>query len=60
MSDTEQLRKELLAQDVLRLSHNTLLVNLRFLDVALSRLQYEPCGQSTLMTDDNQTGFAER
>ena len=35
-----------LAQDILRLSRNTLLVNLRFLDMALSCLEYTPEGDS--------------
>lgn len=39
-----------LAQDILRLSRNTLLVNLCFLDMALSCLEYIPEGDS--MFDD--------
>ena len=35
----QQERKKALARDVIRLSRNTLLVHLRFLDMALSRLQ---------------------
>ena len=35
-----------LAQEILRLSRNTLLVNLRFLDMALSRLKHSPAGDS--------------
>ena len=35
-----------LAQEILRLSRNTLLVNLRFLDMALSRLKQSPAGDS--------------
>lgn len=35
-----------LAQDILRLSRNTLLVNLRFLDMALSSLEYRPGSDS--------------
>lgn len=46
---TEKLNK--LALDVLRLSRNTLLVNLRFLDSALSRFEYIPTEKSTLLTD---------
>lgn len=46
---TEKLNK--LALDVLRLSRNTLLVNLRFLDSALSRFEYIPTDESTLLTD---------
>lgn len=39
----EKLKKaDSLARDVLKLSRNTLLVNLRFLDMALSRLEPKP------------------
>lgn len=40
-----------LARDILLLSRNTLLVNLRFLDMALSQFELIPVGQSTLLTD---------
>lgn len=40
-----------LARDVLILSRNTLLVNLRFLDMALSQLELFPIDTSTLLTD---------
>lgn len=40
-----------LAKDILILSRNTLLVNLRFLDAALSRLELFPVDRSTLLTD---------
>ena len=46
---TEKLNK--LARDVLILSRNTLLVNLRFLDAALSKLKYVQCDNGKLMTD---------
>ena len=46
---TEKLNN--LALEVLRLSRNTLLVNLRFLDSALSRFEYIPTEKSTLLTD---------
>ena len=42
-----------LALDVLLLSRNTLLVNLRFLDMALSRFTYHTVKQNTLLTDGN-------
>ena len=45
----EKLNK--LARDVLILSRNTLLVNLRFLDAALSQFELFPIGESTLLTD---------
>lgn len=40
-----------LARDVLILSRNTLLVNLRFLDAALSQFELFPIEDSTLLTD---------
>ena len=49
---TEQVLKiESLARDVLRYARNTLLVNLRFLDAALSRLQPTSTGELPLATD---------
>ena len=45
----EKLNK--LAREVLLLSRNTLLVNLRFLDEALSQFEYFPIESSTIMTD---------
>ena len=42
---------EKLARDVLRLSRNTLLVNLRFMDMALSCLDYVPIDNGTIVTD---------
>lgn len=48
----EQLEKmDKLARDILILSRNTLLVNLRFLDAALSQFKYIRCDESTLLTD---------
>ena len=48
----KQLNKaEKLAEDVLIYSRNTLLVNLRFLDMALSQFEMLPCGEYALMTD---------
>ena len=52
MSNEEQTSKiENLAKEILVLSRNTLLVNLRFLDSALSRLEYAACEEPFLMTD---------
>ena len=45
----EKLNK--LAKDVLILSRNTLLVNLRFLDAALSQFELFPIEESSLLTD---------
>lgn len=44
-------RMSVLARDILQLSRNTLLVKLRFLDSALSRLKFAPTGELTLATD---------
>ena len=49
MSKTEKMDK--LAREVLLLSRNTLLVNLRFLDAALSQFEFFPIEESTLLTD---------
>ena len=40
-----------IAEEILRLSRNTLLVNLRFLDRALSQLVYHAIEQDTILTD---------
>lgn len=45
----EQLNQ--LALDVLKLSRNTLLVNLRFLNMALSQFTYHEIEDGTLLTD---------
>jgi predicted metal-dependent peptidase len=44
-------KKNQLAREILLLSRNTLLVNLRFLDVALSRFTLVPIEEPSLMTD---------
>lgn len=44
-------KQKQLAREILFLSRNTLLVNLRFLDMALSQFELIPVDQSTLMTD---------
>lgn len=50
--NTEKLNKaDKVALDILRLSSNTLLVDLRFLDMALSRLEWLRCEHITLSTD---------
>ena len=50
MSEKAEKRNKL-AKDVLILSRNTLLVNLRFLDAALSQFEFFPIEESTLLTD---------
>ena len=50
--DQEQKKKiNELAYKVLQLSRNTLMVNLRFMDLALSQFTYKALQDSTLMTD---------
>lgn len=52
MLNEEQIyQMEGLAKEILTLSRNTLLVNLRFLDSALSRLEYYQYEEPNLMTD---------
>lgn len=50
--EAKQLTKaEKLALEVLILSRNTLLVNLRFLDAALSQFEMKPIKESSMLTD---------
>ena len=50
--EVKQLTKaEKLALEVLILSRNTLLVNLRFLDAALSQFEMKPVNESSMLTD---------
>lgn len=49
-----------LARDVLILSRNTLLVNLRFLDMALSQFEYLPIEKLTLLTDGRHIFYNPR
>lgn len=51
MNEEQQKQLDSLARDVLILSRNTLLVNLRFLDLALSKFQYHPYDDSTYFTN---------
>lgn len=51
MSKNDLEKIEQLAEEVLRLSRNTLLVNLRFLDMALSQFTLHSIDFSTIMTD---------
>ena len=50
-------RIEKLAREVLLLSRNTLLVNLRFMDAALSQFEYVPEEETTLATNGKQMFF---
>ena len=57
----EQLEKRnKLAADVLRLSRNTLVVNLRFLDAALSRLEPMATEAVSLATDGRTLAYDPR
>ena len=49
-----------LAKNVLLLSRNTLIVNLRFLDVALSQFELYPIDTSTLLTDGRNIFYNPR
>ena len=49
--DDKNQRLDALAREVLTLSRNTLLVNRRFLDAALSMFEYFPIEESSLLTD---------
>ena len=51
MEEKKLNKAQKLAEDVLILSRNTLLVNLRFLDLALSQFEMHPIEESTTLTD---------
>jgi len=51
MNEERNTQMDELAKEILTLSRNTLLVNLRFLDSALSRLEYVPYEEISLMTE---------
>lgn len=51
MNEQRRQRQDELAREVLTLSRNTLLVDLRFLDMALSQFKLVPIDTSTPMTD---------
>ena len=55
--DEKAERKEKLARDILILSRNTLLVNLRFLDAALNQFKYIPVKTNSLLTDGENIFF---
>lgn len=47
----KQKNAEQIAEEILRLSRNMLLVNLRFLDAALNQLELLPITDSSFLTD---------
>ena len=51
MEQKQLTKAEKLAEEVLILSRNTLLVNLRFLDAALSQFEMKPVDESSMLTD---------
>ena len=57
MTEENNNKLEKLAADVLRLSRNQLLVNLRFLDAALSRLEPRPVPEITFATDGQYLAY---
>ena len=56
-SEEEQAKIDKLAADVLRLARNTLLVHLRFLDVALDQLTPSPMEGLTFVTDGRTLSY---
>lgn len=48
-------KRDQLAKEILTLSRNTLLVHLRFLDLALSQFVWEPISESTMLTGPQPT-----
>lgn len=60
-STSENIKRiEKAARDVLRLSRNSLIVNLRFLDTAISRLQPVPADNLTYATDGIHLGYGPK
>ena len=57
MNEEQQSKLQQLAADVLRLSRNTLLVNLRFMDAALSRLEGVEVEDITFATDGRYLAY---
>ena len=57
MNEQQLEKRNKLAVDILRLSRNTLLVNLRFLDMALSRLKPVATDLTTLCTDGEYLAY---
>ena len=51
VEEKQQNKAQKLAEEVLILSRNTLLVNLRFLDAALSQFELYPVEESSMLTD---------
>ena len=56
----QQNKAEQLAREILVLSRNTLLVNLRFLDAALSQFELVPVEESSLLTDGQDLYYNPR
>ena len=60
MTEENNNKLEKLAADVLRLSRNQLLVNLRFLDAALSRLEPRAVPEITFATDGQYLAYGPK
>ena len=56
----QQNKAEQLAREILVVSRNTLLVNLRFLDAALSQFELVPVEESSLLTDGQDLYYNPR
>ena len=50
-------KRERLAREILTMSRNTLMVHLRFLDLALSQFEWIPVSESTMLTDGKHLLF---
>ena len=57
---TNKLKADLLAGEILQLAHATLLVHLRFMESALCRLSFEPMPKGTVWTDGQRFFYAPR
>ena len=57
---SNNLKADLLAGEILQLAHATLLVHLRFMESALCRLRFEPMPKGTIWTDGQRFSYAPR
>lgn len=57
---TNKLKADLLAGEIMQLAHATLLVHLRFMENALCRLRFEPMHKGTVWTDGQRYSYAPR
>ncbi|MBO7373883.1 MAG: metallopeptidase [Oscillospiraceae bacterium] len=57
---TNKLKADLLAGEILQLAHASLMLHLRFMESALCRLRFEPVPKGTIWTDGQRFSYAPR